>query len=1621
MNHNKARLKYNSLPISRHQKRFWLEWQGAPSDSAYNISTVYKFTGNLCEDILKRACEIFIEQHEICHARFSEDGQSCFYASFSIEDYYSVVDIDGYRADKEQIITLLNLPFLSLEKPLLRFYLLKGINRYYFIINIQHIISDAVCLEVIPQEISENYNALISGKKILAENNCSFTSCVQIENEKISSIREQEARNFWRDYIGDSALNVELPYIKQKKSQDRDGESIFFTIPHDQVAIIKKLAHEHKTTMFIVLASLYVLLLSKYCNQRELLINYPVNMRPEKYAKTTGCFVNNVPLKVVFDYSKKTLSELVNDIAQQRKRAKPHQWYSLIDIIQDQRRMRNELDQNYFNVGFVETNLNVIPLNMRGVVVENMQLPWSNQSIYHLCLQYDPRAENAITFKLEYQKNKISSSGARFFIDSFVQLIKDANGELNIQKYNVLNDNDYKKIVYDWNTTCHYPVDKTLHKLFEAVVERFPNNIALEFAGEQLTYEKLNKQANQLARYIRSICVQHNYVALYLERGTDMIASIIAVLKAGYAYVPIAQETPLSRIKYILKDTTSKILLTNIAYKEFLEPMPGVHIIAVDEINYSKENDNNLPSYNTAQDLAYVIYTSGTTGFPKGVMQPHANVARLFAATEEDFHFSERDIWTLYHSYAFDFSVWEIWGVLLYGGKLIIPTNIEVKDIPRFYQLCVEKNVSVLNQTPTAFYQFLRAVREDASDGLKKLRYVIFGGEALNVNYLRDWWAYSRDKGLSTELINMYGITETTVHVTLKRLKETDKDISNIGKPLKDLSAYVLDENLNPVSIGVMGELYVGGAGLARGYLNQPELTASRFIQNPFIDNPNERIYRSGDLVRYLPCGDMEYLGRNDSQVKIRGYRIELGEIEKVMSSLGIIQESVVLIISREVEGKKVEQLVAYYVAEHFVDSSYFIKELSDKLPKYMVPVFFIHLPKLPLTINGKIDKNALPLPSFDIRERVYCPPRNKIEIAMCEVWQQLLTIKNISVDEDFFRIGGDSILAVQAVLRLKQRGWSITVRDIYAHCTIEKIAKYAQKIKRFNISTYQPFSLVDEFNKKQIMEALSPSSEARQNMAQIEDIYPASYLQMGMLLESSRAKNNGTYHDVFAYKINAGFKFDIIVKIWRQLVDKHALLRTSFLPHQEYGFCCIQYGTIDLEDKIISLPCASVHETISKEKIIPFNPITPGLFKVYVMKESAQQFIVIFSFHHAITDGWSVASLIAEFARSYIEEVDVTREDLPFYGEFVAKEKLAIGNSRYKKFWLTYLSGMGYGSNYLIDRGNRKYQNEQYEISRQIDKSLATRALHCANYYSVSPDIVFMSAFSLLLAQFHRTYNVIFGAVVNNRLEVQGGDKLFGLHLNTIPMRVFIQSQTAAEIIEKVKQEKIKIYGYKQYPYGKMKEDLKCKKDIYQCAFNYIYFHVAEELLDSKVMTVIERFEQTNIPLTLHVIREGNTFTLVFKGLSKFIDSQLINKLMNRLLYYLIWIVCHEDKQSAELLFDEEFLLSDCIRTGADKLSKSEKKKDSEDIELKGYTAKSSEATQSLQRQVKEIWQKTLCRTDFDANDNFFDIGGNSINALTMHAMLKNKLGLDDTSVIDLFEYPTIRQYVDYIWSKIN
>lgn len=655
-----------------------------------------------------------------------------------------------------------------------------------------------------------------------------------------------------------------------------------------------------------------------------------------------------------------------------------------------------------------------------------------------------------IGFEADYDPDLYKRETVERVLTQFRSLIElfDANLDQPVERIPLCSPDEIRLLIGEVALqTKRFPVTRCMHQRFEEQVRKTPDAVAVVMPGggrQHLTYSDVNERANRLAHYLRSKGIGPDIlVGLYLDRTPDLIVALLAILKAGGAYLPIDLGYPAERVAFMLSDSETPVVITDSKIARNL-PETSALVICMDDDqeSWATLSSENPRSNVIPENLVYSIFTSGSTGKPKGVLITHSNVSRLFDATQSWFHFNEQDTWTFFHSSAFDFSVWEIWGALIYGGRLIIVPFAESRSPERFYELLATEQVTVLNQTPSAFRQLVGVDETRPGEKLEKLRLVIFGGEALNLQSLAPWFEKYGD--IMPQLVNMYGITETTVHVTYRPLTASDLSEapgSVIGRPIPDLQLYVLDAALQPVPVGVPGEVFVGGAGVARGYLKRDELTAERFIHNPF--STAEKLYRTGDLARRLPGGDLEYMGRADQQVKIRGFRIELGEVQSALTREPSVREAFVL-ANEACDGEKV--LVAYVVpANGEVPAMDKLRRaMESSLPGYMVPSYFVFMEQLPLTPHGKVDRAALPAPRVrrSDMQQPFLAPQNELEHNIARIYQDVLSLETVGIDDNFFDLGGNSLRLAEVHSRLQKLvGRRFSVAELFAHTTVRKLA----------------------------------------------------------------------------------------------------------------------------------------------------------------------------------------------------------------------------------------------------------------------------------------------------------------------------------------------------------------------------------------------------------------------------------------------------------------------------------------------------------------------------------------------------------------------------------------------------
>ena len=1061
-------------PLSPMQQGMLFHSLYAPDSGIYFQQMICTLMGNLEVAAFEQAWQKIVEKHSIFRTAFIWES-----LNKPVQVVYKQVKItvenDDWQGLSEQEQQEQLKVFLESDQqhslqlsqpPLMRLHLIKlDKNTYQFVFSSHHLLLDAWSLPLVFNDLLNFYEAISQGETIRSQSPLSYRHYIAWLQQQDQELAEKFWKQKLQGFTAATPLTVEKLLPKTENSNISYGEQqIQLTVSATEA--LQSFARQNRLTLNNLVQATWGLLLSRYSQESDVVFGVTVSGRPPSLLgveSMVGLFINTLPMRVKVSAETKIL-DLLKDLQAQQIECEQYSYSSLADIQGWSNIPRGTslfesilvFESNTLKTGLKSSNKSLELDNIRGFERTN----------YPLTVVAVPRQQMLV--RISYDTNRFDDGTITRLLGHFQTLLEGiiADPGQRVCQLPLLTKFEKQQLLGDWNNIHeNYLQDKCIHQLFEEQVERTPHNVAVVFENNSLTYQQLNTRANQLAHYLQELGVKPDtLVGICVERSLEMIVGILGILKAGGAYVPLDPEYPQERLSFMLEDSQVKVLVTQAKLVESI-PEHQAQLICLDT-DWEKiaQNITSNPESGVKPDnLTYIIYTSGSTGKPKGVLVNHANVVRLFAATDSWYHFNSQDVWTLFHSYAFDFSVWEMWGALLYGGRLVIVPYLVTRSPELFYELLCQEKVTILNQTPTAFRQLIQAeeslkgdispllkeVRGDRSsptDNDLSLRLIIFGGESLEINSLQPW--FDRHGDQLPQLVNMYGITETTVHVTYRPLSMADVNstASVIGRPLPDLQVYLLDQYLQPVPVGVPGEMYVGGAGVAKGYLNRPELTTERFISSPF--EHSNKLYKTGDLARYWPNGELEYLGRIDNQVKIRGFRIELGEIEALLASHPQIWETVVLVWDDTAGDKR---LVAYIVPQPEI--TIIIDEirqfLKAKLPDYMVPNAFVILEALPLTTNGKIDRRALPPPNLDISDK-YVAPSTPIEEILVNIWSEVLKVEKVGINDNFFELGGHSLLATQLVAQIRDRlKIELPLRQLFNTATLAELAQGIEQLKQ--------------------------------------------------------------------------------------------------------------------------------------------------------------------------------------------------------------------------------------------------------------------------------------------------------------------------------------------------------------------------------------------------------------------------------------------------------------------------------------------------------------------------------------------------------------------------------------------
>ncbi len=1049
------------LPLSYAQQRLWFLDQLEPNSALYNIPIALRLLGNLNQAALEQSLQEIIHRHEALRTNFiTVDGKPSQIIHTETNWTVSVLEWQHLSPAEQEIAT----QQLAQEQALLSFDLANEVliratlvllsqTEHILLVCMHHIVSDGWSMGVFIQELAALYKAYSQGEPSpLAPLPIQYADFALWQREWLQGDVLQTQLSYWQQQLKDTPALLSLPTDRPRPAvQTFAGATQEFKLSVELTNRLTKLSQEQGCTLFMTLLAAYHTLLYRYTGVADILVGTPIANRDHSEIEgLIGFFVNTLVMRADLS-GNPSFSQLLSHVREIALGAYVHQELPFEMLVETLHPERNLSHTPLFQVMFALQNAPMSQVELAGLTISSLRAERATAK-FDLSLSMHNStnfAEASPTTRLstgaglvgvwEYSTDLFDSSTIERMTGHFVTLLEGivANPEERISQLPMLTQVEQHQLLVEWNSTqAEYPFDKCIHELFEEQCLSTPDTVAVIFDNQQLTYQQLNCRANHLAHYLQSLGVKPDtLVGICVERSLLMVVGLLGILKAGGAYLPLDPDYPQERLSFMLEDAQVPVLLTQQQLFEKL-PQNQAQIICLDtDLQFiSQSSPDNLITTVQAANLAYVIYTSGSTGQPKGVMLSHRNICNHMFWMQATFPLTEKDKVLQKTPFSFDASVWEFYAPLLVGGQLLLAQPGGHADTAYLLKLIAQEQVTTVQFVPSLL-QIL--IEQGGLETCHSLKQIFCGGEALPVALQENVLS-----NLNVNLHNLYGPTEACIDATFWTCKQgIERQVVPIGRAIANTQIYILDEYLQPVPVGVPGELHIGGAGIARGYLNRPELTKEKFILNPFSDELDSRFYKTGDLVRYLPDGTIEYLGRIDNQVKIRGFRIELGEIEARLSQYEDVQACCV-IAREDTTGDK--RLLAY-VVPHLRQTptvSQLRSFLSGQLPQYMMPHAFVMLESLPLLPNGKVDRRALPEPDFRGELEVsFVGPRTPIEETLAQIWAEVLRLEQVGIHDNFFELGGDSILSIQIISRAKQTGLHLTLKQLFAHQTIAELA----------------------------------------------------------------------------------------------------------------------------------------------------------------------------------------------------------------------------------------------------------------------------------------------------------------------------------------------------------------------------------------------------------------------------------------------------------------------------------------------------------------------------------------------------------------------------------------------------
>ncbi len=1468
------------LPLSHAQERLWLLEQIGGVGSAYNIPAAVQLRGVLDVAALDRSFATMVERHEGLRTRFRVDNgipvqlidpPGVF--ALQVEDLSALPEAERTAAARERSRAITQQPFCLEQGSLFRAHLLRLSGEDHIaVVSMHHIVSDGWSIGVLIREVGALYGAYSDGRgSPLPELAVQYADYAVWQREWLQGAVLEKQVGYWKQRLSGAPGALELPTDRVRPAvQSYRGAHHGFGFPAHLTVGLNELGRSEGATLFMVLLTAFNVVLWRWSGQSDIVVGSPIAGRTHRELEgLIGFFVNTLALRTELG-GRPSFRELVGRVKETALGAYAHQDLPFEKLVAELSPVRDLSRQPIFQVLFALQNVPQETLELPGLRLSRIGSDQATAK-FDLSLHVYER-EGKLEGYFEYATDLFEGSTVARIASHFRTLLEGvvADPDLPLGELPLLPARERRQLLEEWNATAAaYPRDKCLHELFAEQAARTPDAVALVYEDSELSYGELDRRSNQLAHYLRGLGVgPETVVGLCVERSLEMVVGLLGILKAGGAYLPLDPGYPAERLAYMVGDAKAPVLVTQARLAGDL-PAHGAQVVEIDADWARIERcPAGMPrNFSLPDNLAYVIYTSGSTGKPKGVGNSHSGIVNRLVWMQDAYKLGTLDKVLQKTPFSFDVSVWEFFWPLICGSQLVIARPGGHQDPAYLAELIARQGVTIAHFVPSMLDIFLRGAELERCGSLRD---VMCSGEALSLETKNQFLA-----SLPGRLHNLYGPTEAAVDVSAWLCTPNSAQVP-IGRPIANMRLYVLDVDHEPVPIGVGGELYIGGVGLARGYLGRVGLTGERFVPSPFGDG--ERLYRTGDLARWRADGELEYLGRIDHQVKVRGYRIELGEIEARLVEHDSVGQAVV--VARD-EGAD-RQLVAYIVGDGVAPEPSLLRaHLKHSLPDYMMPSAFVLLDALPLTPNGKVDRRALPAPEGDAVVRgEYVAPRTPVEELLASIWCEVLKLDRVGVNDNFFELGGHSLLAIKFIAQLWARGMKLDVRSVFATPTLAELAALVSDYREVQVppNLIAPGSTVITPDMLPLI-ALKQAEIDRVvasvpgGAANVQDIYPLTSLQEGILFHHLMASKG----DVYLLRSLLAFddlpRLNSFVAALQAVIDRHDILRTAVVwealsqPVQVVW----RQAALPVEEVRLDADADAAAQLLARFNLRNYRldvRKAPMLRAVMSYDAVRDRWLLLLLNHHLADDNTTLRILIEEIRAHVSGQADRLPPAVPFRN-FVAQARLGVSAEEYEAFFRNMLGDVDeptapFG---LLDVQGHGGNAEEVRIA--LDPELSRRLRERARVLGVTSASLFHLAWALVLARTSGRPDVVFGTVLFGRMRGgEGMDRALGLYINTLPVRIRLDEENVAD---SVRQTHKLLTGLLHHEHASLVLAQRCSAlmpsvPLFSALLNYRHspkVQGQDAVLAWKGTRLLGNEERSSYPLTLSVDDLGDGFLL--------------------------------------------------------------------------------------------------------------------------------------------------------------